>query len=232
MAEIYDGLNYRVMPNIRTLRLVFHFMDDMDTINEYIRLGIPDIPLSTKYMGLYYQWYTPILWGVSSGEARALNYRLRYRQLKKIYRAYLSLGKSSYYHISNIGNTKQIYSMQNQGYTYKRSECINLSIKRYMVRFVFRLYDDNTKYHTYKAGIIKLYDRHREQKLAEYYGKCNIPLHCAYGSKTDYFSAITMRPIRDYKSVAATVSVVDVLDKFTFKPVRMPSSNIVKGVVY
>ena len=122
--------------------------------------------------------------------------------------------------------------MQNQRYTYRRSECVDLNNKRYMVRSVFRLYDDSTKYHTYKAGIAKVYDRHREQKLAEYYGKCNIPLHCSYGSKTDYFSAVTMRPTRDYKSVAATVSVVDVLDKFAFKPVRMPSSNIVKGVVY
>lgn len=232
MAKIYDGLNDKTMPNIRTLRLVFHFMDDMNTISEYIRLGIPDIPLSTKYMGLYYQWYNPILWGVSIGEARALNYRIRYRQLKKVYRAYLSLGKSSYYHISNIGNTKQIYSMQNQRYTYRRSECIDLNNKRYMVRSVFRIYDDNTKYHTYKAGIAKVYDRHREQELAEYYGKCNIPLHCSYGSKTDYFSAVTMKPSRDYKSVAATVSVVDVLDKFSFKPVRMPSTAMVKGVFY
>ena len=232
MAKIYDELNDKTMPNIRTLRLVLHFMDDMDIISEYIRLGIPDIPLSTRYMGLYYKWYTPILWGVSSGEARALNYRIRYRQLKKVYRAYLSLGKSSYYHISNIGNTKQLYSMQNQRYTYRRSECIDLNNKRYMVRSVFRIYDDNTKYHTYKAGIAKVYDRYREQELAEYYGKCNIPLHCSYGSKIDYFSAVTMKPSRDYKSVAATVSVVDVLDKFSFKPVRMPSSNMVKGVFY
>lgn len=109
---------------------------------------------------------------------------------------------------------------------------MELGNKRYTTMAVFRLYDDNTKYHTYKAGILRLYDRYREQKLAEYYGKCNIPLHYPYGSKTDCFCAITMKPSRDYKPATATVSVVEPLEKFSFRPIRISPTNIVKGTFY
>lgn len=114
---------------------------------------------------------------ISSGRARAIDYDIKYRQVKKAFGHYLSIGRSIYLHLFGVGNRKRkvevyekTFSISNYNVIWRENETDSIALTTNA--------DNNTGniYYGYRVGISKRSNITPTIKREEHYRKSNSPL--------------------------------------------------------
>lgn len=229
MAKIYNTVKNE--PNTRLTRLnLLQIIMSFDSIRYMSYLGLTEIPpiMDNNRFGttgeLWFASVSPIM----SGDGRAIDYIIRYKQLRKLYGFYISFGKSVYFHNYWIGNLKRITPICVKNYQLVREEGIESNCNHRSTISLNGI-QDGEKYYGFSISIKNVYDKKEMNKGILKYKKNNIPLylHCCYTSKFEYDAnnygnrfISGLQPVLESKPI----------DRVCFKPVRLPIRDI-KGII-
>nr|DAS35968.1 MAG TPA: hypothetical protein [Caudoviricetes sp.] len=223
MAKIYKAVINEESARLVKLNLQQSMMS-FSHLQYVAYLGLTDAPLivennrfATTLPG--FAFAPPIM----SGDGRAIDYNMRYKQFRKLYGFYISLGKSVYFHNYWISNIKRAVLMYMRNYQLSKREKIESSYTHNTTVYFKGIYDWE-KYYGFKIIIENAYDKKEENKKILKYRKDNLPIYCYPTSK-----------IEDIKYIDSFIGDRVVLkskriDRVLFKPVRLPIRDI-KGMV-
>lgn len=159
---------------------------------------------------------------ISSGKARAIDYDIKYRQVKKAFGHYLSIGRSIYLHLFGVGNRKRkvevyekTFSISNYNVIWRENEAVSIALTTNA--------DNNTGniYYGYRVGISKRSNITPTIRKETYYRKSNSPLllpdNCKNGKIEDNDKYFT---ISLYFNINLWIYVTPI------KPMYIPMTNI------
>lgn len=161
---------------------------------------------------------------IVGGDGRAIDYNMRYKQLRKLYGFYISLGKSVYFHNYWIGNMKRIDLMYMRNYQLSKREKIDSSYT-HNTTIYFEGIHDGEKYYGFKITMENAYEKREENKKSLKYRKDNLPIYRYPISKLDDIQ------YTDSSIMGAHVVLKSKrIDRVLFKPVRLPVRDV-KGLI-
>ena len=232
MALIYDPVY--AIPNPRLVRITMHQNTiPLNLILNHATLMLDNLPAVVKNVKFdIISRSSSLFWCIIVGDGRAIDHRIRYKQLRKLYGFYISISKSIYFHSYWIGNTKRGYPIYMKKYYKSRSEVIsndeNTDRKSYLS---FKVLSNSNGYYGFDVGIDSVYSKYMEDTMCEKYRKGIAPLYMGYTKKTEcprrFIGYSVPKEVRT--RMQKTLSTTSI-DRFKFNPIQLSMSDV-KGLV-
>lgn len=232
MALIYDTV-YSI-PNQRLVRITMQQnIAPSRFILDHAALMLNSLPAIVKNVRFdTISRSSSLFWCIIIGDGRAIDYRMRYKQLRKLYGFYISISKSIYFHSYWIGNTKREYPIYMKKYYKSRSEVIsNDEITDRKSYLSFKVLSNSNGYYGFDVGIDSVYSKYMEDTICEKYRKCIAPLYMEYTKKTECPRKYIGYPIpKEVRSRMQKTLSTTSIDRFKFNPIQLSMSDI-KGMI-
>nr|DAS35966.1 MAG TPA: hypothetical protein [Caudoviricetes sp.] len=159
-------------------------------------------------------------WLIGYGKARAIDYDIKYRQVRKLLGHYISLGKSIYLHIFGIGNIKRKECIYEKTFsTNIYSIILRDSCTDSIAVITGAVNNRRSIISGFAISISKRRDISASSKKEMYYRKSNSPIVTLYDKKTD---------IEDKSGymLALYTHIPLKTDSIPTKPMYIPMTNI------
>ena len=218
---IYDNQSKSKFDN-RLLRLSLRGETDEDYLRNSFYLGT--FTTAATYLSenrrLNYDVINNYESLIASGKARAIDYDIKYRQHKKEFGHYLSIGRSIYLHLFGAGNRKRktevyekTFSTSNYNVIWRENESDRIAI--------ITNADKNTGnlHYGYRISITKRCDITPTIRRESYYRKSNNPLIVPDSSKTEYHNS-------KYYTITLYFHTNLWIYALPTKPMHIPMTNI------
>lgn len=230
MALIYDPVY--AIPNPRLIRInMQQNIAPSRFILDHAALMLNNLPAIVKNVRFdTISRSSSLFWCIIIGDGRAIDYRMRYKQLRKLYGFYISISKSIYFHSYWIGNIKRVYPIYMKKYYKFRSEIISsdeiTDRKSYLTFEAFR---NSNGYYGFDVRVNSVYSKYMEDMMCEKYRKCSAPLYTEYTKKTE----CTRRHIiskcfvpKEVRTRMQKMNSINNIDRFRFNPIQISMGNV------